>query len=91
MATIPSVAPQETVIADRIPKGFGPPGDRILVDVVRDSLPGGLFDLNRRREIGKALGEIDSSVADREAAHFADDGLFEFCDSRTCEPARGRH
>ena len=42
-----------------------------------DGLDRGLFEIDRRGEIGKALGEIHGAVTDREARHLADDGFGE--------------
>ena len=55
---------------------FGPPGDRILVDVSTDSSTCGFLKEFWCREIRKALSEVDGIVLMCHSCHLTDDGLF---------------
>ena len=62
---------------DGVAQGLRAPGDGVLIDVVGDGLARGFLDFGGRGKIGKTLGEIDGVVLQRQARHFADDGLGE--------------
>ena len=62
---------------DGVAQRFRAPGDRVLIDVVGDGLAGGFLDFCGRGEIRESLREIDGVVLQRQARHFADDGLGE--------------
>ena len=63
--------------------GDGPPerrragDDRVLVDVGEERGRGRLLELDRGREVRKALGQADGAGLDRQAVHLPDDGLGE--------------
>jgi hypothetical protein len=51
---------------------LGAPGDRILIDIVGNSLSSGFLYLLRRSEIWETLGQIHGVVLHRQPRHFAD-------------------
>ena len=62
---------------DRFAKVFCAPGDRILIDVVRDGLHRDPFDVVGRGEIREALREVNRAIFHRLARHLANHGLRE--------------
>jgi len=59
-------------------KGFGAPGDGVLIEVVGDSLLGGLLDDLGRAKIRKPLARLMAFRFHGQPRHLADDGLGKF-------------
>ncbi len=60
------------VLADGVAKRFRAPGNRVLVHIGGNGLLSGSLDFVGRREIGKALRQVDCAMLEREARHLAD-------------------
>src|SRR5581483_815276 len=54
---------------DRVAKSLGAPSDRVLIDVVRDGLPRGVFQDLWSGQIREALREVHGIVLQREPGH----------------------
>src|SRR5208282_3250438 len=65
------------LVGDRAAQIGRPMRDRVLVVILVDRALGSLFQLDRRRKIGKSLGQIDGASTERPARHLPDYGLGE--------------
>ena len=77
---------------DGVAQWFRAPGNRVLIDVVRDRLAGGFFYFGRRGEIRKSLRKIYGVVFQGQPRHLANYGFGElFSLGREHAPSDLRH